>query len=336
MTHHPPEREEERRLSRPVDRRDSNRRSARSADCRPRDEEIDRDRRGVFSEPESRDQRRRRKRDDRGRDDENQGKRSRGRRSNEASTSRSRSSRRSSDRGTCSPEEWGEPVGPVHFQGDRPPKAAMFDSATLEKQKRRRDASLERRRKAKGKERREEAKRRSLERRRKEFEEKKQIELIRQKMDLDFQSVDTKRSLFISNDRVNSHPPKRKGRPPPQGAPNKRRVSSRPNLDPIFSGQEASLAPRQPKTVYESDEDKSGSTLHSGDAKPKVIRKGSPSVISNDSTLKDIGDIPSEWNLSMMTKSIKSRDSRMTRRSGASRVRSPGKSAKGKQKKLFW
>ena len=188
-----------------------------------------------------------------------------------------------------------------------------------------------------------------VEKRRKEFQEKKQLELIRQKMDLDFQSVDTKRSVFVSNDRhENDFAPasptpvsatsskhksgkkgKKKSKQPdtkPQVKP--KRVSSRPKLDPIKSQEEAAkVKPRPQRVIYESDEDKSGSTLHSGDEKPRVVKRQS-SVTSNDSTLKDIGDIPSEWNVSMMSRSRQvsarsadSRDSRLTHRSQLSAAR---------------
>ena len=181
-----------------------------------------------------------------------------------------------------------------------------------------------------------------VEKRRKEFEEKKKLEIIRQKMDLDFQSVDTKRSVFISNDPASPTPAsatsskqrsgkkgKKKSRnsdAPPKPKP--KRVSSRPSLDPIRSQEEAAKArPRPQRVIYESDEDKSGSTLHSGDEKPRVVKRQS-SFTSNDSTLKDIGDIPSEWNVSMMSrsrqfsaKSTDSRDSRLTHRSQLSSAR---------------
>ena len=180
-----------------------------------------------------------------------------------------------------------------------------------------------------------------VEKRRKEFQDKKQLELIRQKMDLDFQSVDTKRSVFVSNDQFGNnqaplsptpvsatsskHKSGKKGKKKSKDVntapkPKPRRVSSRPKLDPIRSQEEAAKA-RPRRVIYETDEDKSGSTLHSGDEKPKVIKRQS-SVTSNDSTLKDIGDIPSEWNVSMMSRSRQvsarsndSRDSRLTHRS---------------------
>ncbi|KAL5250389.1 hypothetical protein ACHWQZ_G016204 [Mnemiopsis leidyi] len=183
-----------------------------------------------------------------------------------------------------------------------------------------------------------------VEKRRKEFEEKKKLEIIRQKMDLDFQSVDTKRSVFISNDPApvsptptsatsSKHKSGKKGKKksrdsdlPPKPKP--KRVSSRPKLDPIRSQEEAVKARHRPqRVIYESDEDKSGSTLHSGDEKPRVVKRQS-SFTSNDSTLKDVGDIPSEWNVSMMSrsrqfsaKSTDSRDSRLTHRSQLSSAR---------------
>lgn len=194
-----------------------------------------------------------------------------------------------------------------------------------------------------------------------EFQEKKQLEIIRQKMDLDFQSVDTKRSVFISNDRpATSAPPsqtsskqksKKKDRkksresPTPAPKPKPKRVSSRPVLDPIKSQEEAVRPP--PRVTRDSDEDKSGSTLHSGDLKPRVVQRQA-SVTSNDSTLKDIGDIPSEYNVSVASRrvSVRSTDSRVSHRSqiAEGRIGSPMRGAspaggareKKKKRKSIW
>ena len=179
-----------------------------------------------------------------------------------------------------------------------------------------------------------------------------QMEAMRQKMDLDFQSVDTKRSIFIldSNAARNTPPSfsasKNKNKKKnklleKKGSAPKRRVSSRPNLDPVVSQEEVKIAPRRLSVI---SDDSSGSTLHSGDKKPVLVRRQS-SFESNDSTLHDIDDIPSVWNASVRSrqfsrKSVDSTDSRITHRSQLSarsnRIITPevkAKRKKGKKKK---
>lgn len=169
------------------------------------------------------------------------------------------------------------------------------------------------------------------------------MEQIRQKMDLDYQSVDTKRSVFVSNEDAGQVPlasssnqkerkkdkKNKRSSKYNQVASKPNRVSSRPTLDPIRSQEEAPKH-RPQRIISESDGDQSGSTLHSGDEKPQVIKRV-PSATSNDSTLHDIGDIPSEWNVSIMTRSkqistrsVDSKDSRLTHRSQLSTVRPHG------------
>lgn len=158
--------------------------------------------------------------------------------------------------------------------------------------------------------------------------EKRRLELVRKKMDLDFQSVDTKRSVFVIDDVKSDSSSKRelwekkqkmKLRPSPKG---RARVHTRPSK----LQEERSTLREIDEVSEEKDKSSAGSTLHSGDVAP--LKKAEDSDSANDSTLKDIGDIPSEWNASQRTraKSIKSvqstgsAESRITHRSQISLV----------------
>ena len=152
-----------------------------------------------------------------------------------------------------------------------------------------------------------------------EVQEKRRLELVRKKMDLDFQSVDTKRSVFVMDEVKSAGSSKRDLWEKKQ----KKRPSSRPRVHtrPSKMQEERSTLREIDEVSIEKEKSSAGSTIHSGDVVPlpKKIEEDSDSA---DSTLKDIGDIPSEWNASQRTraKSIKSGKSVKSNGSGDSRI----------------